>query len=59
MPDGEHGAIASSGTDDAGTPEADPNSTEPPLLSLEVLWQMAQFIEQQRHLHPLPEGDEI
>jgi hypothetical protein len=59
MPDGYHGAIAASLTDYAGTPEADPSSTEPPLLSLEGLWQMAQFIEQQRHLHPLPEGDEI
>jgi len=29
------------------------------LLSLAGLRQMAQFIEQQRHLHPLPEGDEI
>src|SRR5258707_3015944 len=59
MPDGYHGAIAASLTDYAGTPEADPSSTEPPLLSLEGLWQMAQFIEQQRHLHPLPDGDEI
>ena len=59
MPDGYHGAIAASLTDYAGTPEADPSSTEPPLLSLEGLWQMAQFIEQHRHLHPLPEGDEI
>jgi Family of unknown function (DUF5372) len=59
MPDGYHGAIAASLTDYAGTPEADPSSTEPPLLSLEGLWQMAQFIAQHRHLHPLPEGDEI
>ena len=59
MPDGYHGAIAASLTDYAGTPETDPSYTEPPLLSLEGLWQMAQFIEQQRQLHPLPEGDEI
>src|SRR5216684_8085177 len=59
MPDGYHGAIAASLTDYAGTPETDHSSTEPPLLSLEGLWQMAQFIEQQRQLHPLPEGDEI
>src|SRR5258708_27828939 len=37
MPDGYHGAIAASLTDYAGTPEADPSSTEPPLLSLEGL----------------------
>src|SRR5712692_9016991 len=59
MPDCYHGAIAASLTDYAGTPETDHSSTEPPLLSLEGLWQMAQFIEQQRQLHPLPEGDEI
>src|SRR6266436_7584016 len=59
MPDGYHGAIAASLTDYEGTPDADPSSTEPPLLSLEGLWQMAQFIAQQRHLHPLPEGDEL
>jgi Family of unknown function (DUF5372) len=59
MPDGYHGAIAASLTDYAGTPATDHSSTEPPLLSLEGLWQMAHFIEQQRQLHPLPEGDEI
>ena len=59
MPDGYHGAIAASLTDYAGTPEPDPSSTEPPLLSLEGLWHMAQFIEQQRQLHPLPQGDEL
>src|SRR5712692_8140293 len=59
MPDGYHGAIAASLTDYTGTPETDPSSTEPPLLSLEGLWQMAQWISQQRQLHPLPEGDEI
>src|SRR5713226_871391 len=59
MPDGYHGAIAASLTDYSGTPETDPSSTEPPLLSLEGLWQMAQWISQQRQLHPLPEGDEI
>src|SRR5207245_6680949 len=58
MPDGYHGAIAASLTDYAGTPETDHRSTKPPLLSLEGLWQMAQWISQQRLLHPLPEGDE-
>jgi hypothetical protein len=59
MPDGYHGAIAASLTDYAGTPEPDPSSREPPLLSLEGLWQMAQWISQQQQLHPLPQGDEI
>ena len=59
MPDGYHGAIAASLTDYAGTPEADRSYTEPPLLSLEGLWQIAQFIEQQRQLDRLPEGDEL
>ena len=59
MPDGYHGAIAASLTDYAGAPETDHSSTEPPLLSLAGLWQMARFIEQQRQLHPLPEGDKI
>ena len=59
MPDGYHGAIAASLTDYAGTPETDASCTEPPLLSLEGLWHMVHFIEQQRQLHPLPEGDKI
>ena len=59
MSDGYHGAIAASLTDYAGPPETDASSTEPPLLSPEGLWQMAHFIEQQRQLHPLPEGDKI
>jgi Family of unknown function (DUF5372) len=59
MPDGYHGAIAASLTDYAGTPATDHSYTEPPLLSLEGLWQMAQFIEQQRQHHPLAEGGEI
>ena len=59
MPDGYHGAVAASLTDYAGAPEVEQSSREPPLLSLEGLWQMAQFIEQHRHLRQLPEGDEI
>jgi hypothetical protein len=51
MPDGYHGAIAASLTDYAATSETDPSLTEPPLLSLEGLWQMAHFIEQQRLLY--------
>jgi hypothetical protein len=59
MPDGYHGAIAASLTDYAGRPEANVNYTDPPLLSLEGLWQMAHWISQQRPLPWLPAGDEI
>jgi len=56
MPDGYHGAIAASLTDYLGRSEADPGLTEPPLLSVEGLWQIAQFIKQQR---PLPGAQKI
>ena len=56
MPDGYHGAIAASLTDYLGRSEADPSLTEPPVLSVEGLWQIAQFIEQQR---PLPGAQKI
>jgi hypothetical protein len=59
MPDGYHGAIAASLTDYAGPSEVDPGETEPPLLSLEGLWRIAQFVEQQHQLHPFPGGHEI
>jgi hypothetical protein len=51
LPDGSHGAIAASLTDYGGSAQADSSGCEPPLLSLEGLWQMAQFIAQQ----PLPQ----
>jgi uncharacterized protein DUF5372 len=47
LPDGYHGAIAASWTDYAGTALVGPDAVEPPLLSLEGLWQMAQWISQQ------------
>ncbi len=47
LPDGYHGAIAASLTDYAGATLVDPDAVEPPLLSLEGLWQIAQFLEQQ------------
>ena len=50
MPDGFHGAIAASLTDYAGPSEVDPDTTELPLLAIEGLWQMAQFIAQQRQI---------
>jgi len=49
LPDGYHGAIAASLTDYAGPAQPDSSADEPPLLALEGLWQMAQFIAQQ---HP-------
>ena len=49
MPDGYHGAIAASLTDYAGASEVASSVQEPPLLSLEGLWQIAQFIDRQRY----------
>jgi hypothetical protein len=48
LSDGSHGAIAASLTDYAGAAAVAPDPVEPPLLMLEGLWQIAQFIEQQR-----------
>ncbi len=59
MPDGYHGAIAASLTDYGGTTETENPNTALPLLSIEGLWQIVQFIEQQRHQHPHQGGDEI
>jgi len=47
MSDGYHGAIAASLTDYAGAPDPDLCVTEPPLLSIEGLWQIAQWARQQ------------
>jgi Family of unknown function (DUF5372) len=59
MPDGYHGAIAASLTDYAGASPADPAAAEPPLLSIEGLWQIAQFIAQQHHYYRPTGGHEI
>jgi len=59
MPDGYHGAIAASLTDYAGASPADPDSAEPPLLAVEGLWQIAQWVSQQQRLDTLPGGREI
>jgi uncharacterized protein DUF5372 len=59
MPDGYHGAIAASLTDYAGGSPADPCEAEPPLLSIEGLWQIAQFIAAQCQGHPRAGGHEI
>ncbi len=49
LPDGYHAAIAASLTDYVGPSLVDAAAAEPPLLLLEGLWQMAQWIAQQRH----------
>jgi hypothetical protein len=59
MPDGYHGAIAASLTDYAGASPADQSSTDPPLLAIEGLWHIAQWVSQQQRLHALPGGHEI
>ncbi len=59
MPDGYHGAIAASLTDYAGPVDPDLVVVEPPLLSVEGLWQIAQWVAQQRECHASPGGHEI
>jgi hypothetical protein len=59
MPDGYHGAIAASLTNYAGTAEADLDVGQPSLLSLEGLWQIAQWIAQQSQQEPLAGRDTI
>jgi hypothetical protein len=59
MPDGYHGAIAASLTDYAGPPEPDPDEAEPPLLAIEGLWRIAQWVSQHQRLPALPGGHEI
>ncbi len=59
MPDGYHGAIAASLTDYAGPSEPASGAAEPPLLAIEGLWRIAQWVSQQHRLHALPGGHEI
>ena len=47
LSDGYHGAIAASLTDYAGAPDPDLCAAEPPLLSIEGLWQIAQWVRTQ------------
>ena len=56
LPDGYHAAIAASLTDYAGPALVNLDAVEPPLLLLDGLWQMAQWISQQQRL---PGGHEI
>jgi hypothetical protein len=48
MPDGYHGAIAASLTDYDGPVDPNLSTAEPPLLSIEGLWQIAQWARQQQ-----------
>lgn len=60
MPDGYHGAIAASLTDYAGpATDRDLSPSEPPLLSIEGLWQIAQWVMQQRACQSQREEHEI
>ena len=52
MPDGFHGAIAASLTDYAGPSDPDLCSIAPPLLSIEGLWQIAQWVKLQQEASP-------
>jgi len=59
MPDGYHGAIAASLTDYTGSSDPDLCTTEPPLLSIEGLWQIARWVRQQREDQAQRGEDEI
>ncbi len=59
MSDDYHGAIAASLTDYAGPSELASDAAEPPLLAIEGLWRIAQWVSQQQRLHALPGGHEI
>jgi hypothetical protein len=48
LPDGYHGAIAASWTDYHGPPTPDVFPSDPPLLSIEGLWRIAEWVRQQR-----------
>jgi Family of unknown function (DUF5372) len=59
MPDGYHGAIAASLTDYAGSFDPELWTGEPPLLSIEGLWQIARWVRQQRENQEQRGEDEI
>jgi Family of unknown function (DUF5372) len=59
LPDGYHGAIAASLTDYHGPPDPDVSTMDPPLLSIEGLWWMAQWVQQQHEGQPHSGGDAI
>ncbi len=59
LPDGYHGAIAASLTDYGGPADPTLSAAELPLLSVEGLWQIAQWVTQQHELHASPGDHEI
>jgi uncharacterized protein DUF5372 len=59
LPDGYHGAIAASLTDYNGPPDPDVSPMNPPLLSLEGLWRIAQWVQQQHEGQPQSGANDI
>jgi hypothetical protein len=59
LPDGYHGAIAASLTDYNGPPDPDVCTMDPPLLSIEGLWRIAQWVQQQHESQPHNGADDI
>lgn len=51
LPDGYHGAIAASLTDYGGPSDPTLLAAAPPLLSVEGLWQIAQWVAQHQERH--------
>ena len=59
MPDGYHGAIAASLTDYNGPPDPDVSAIDPPLLAIEGLWRIAQWVQRQQEASPETGADGI
>lgn len=59
MPDGSHGAIAASLTDDHGPSDPDVSAIDLPLLAIEGLWQIAQWVKLQQEASPETGADGI
>ncbi|MFL5666716.1 MAG: DUF5372 family protein [Ktedonobacteraceae bacterium] len=59
MPDGYHGAIAASLTDYNGPPDPNVALIDPPLLAIEGLWQIAQWVQRQHEDVPQKGADGI
>ena len=59
LPDGYHGAIAASLTDYNGPADPDVCTRDLPLLSLEGLWRIAQWVQQQHESQPQRGADDI
>src|SRR5438270_5781956 len=59
LPDGYHGAIAASLTDYNGPPGPDVSTMDPSLLSIEGLWRIAHWGQQQHEGQPQRGADDI